>query len=268
MKSYSIIATAALVTVAFGGPFQLRGTAQQPAVATGTPTVPGVQATYVLAEFTNSLNGKKLKPGALIRAEVAQDVLAHGKIIIPADARVLGHVTEVKPRGRDAASRLGIIFDKILLKHHEERNLQGVVYALAPPTERRSKVDEPDQMLPPSFGMGGGGTTPMGSRSSIATRSTPAPMMSGNSTSAPVTSAAPNSPGSRQGESAATSSRLAPSMSLGIPSGVYRMKGVSLSQVASPETPGPVILSTANDVQLDYGTQVIIKVMDVRALQP
>jgi hypothetical protein len=46
------------------------------------------------------------------------------------------------------------------------------------------------------------------------------------------------------------------------------MKGFSLSSGASADTPGPVILSTGNDVKLDYGTQIIIKVADARTLKP
>ena len=128
--------------------------AQDPAADSSNKTdLAKAETAYVVAEFNDGLNGKKLKPGARVRVEVAQDVLAHGKIIIPADARIEGHVTEVKTRGSDAASRLGIVFDKVLLKHHEERNLQGVVYALAAPSSRRSKVDEPDQMMPPVIAM-------------------------------------------------------------------------------------------------------------------
>src|SRR5262249_39262643 len=215
---------------------------------------------------SEALNGKKLKPGARVRVDVAQDVLAHGKIIIPMDSRIVGHVTEVKTRGSDPASRLGIVFDKVLLKHHEERSLQGVVYALAAPTARRSKVDEPDQMLSPTFGMGGGSPTPMGGKSSTPTRMVPSPITV-DSSSASITSAQPNSPGSRNGDIYANSG-LIPPISVGIPPGVYRMKGFSLSPGAGADTPGPVILSTASDVKLDYGTQVIIKVSDARTLRP
>ena len=56
-------------------------------------------------------------------------------------------------------------------------------------------------------------------------------------------------------------------MSIGVRQGVYGMKGVTLSTDSSADTPGPVILSTANNVKLEYGTQVIIKVKDGRTLQ-
>jgi len=258
----------AVVSAVFGRSSSSRGMAQDPAADSSNKTdLAKAETAYVVAEFNDGLNGKKLKPGARVRVEVAQDVLAHGKIIIPADARIEGHVTEVKTRGSDAASRLGIVFDKVLLKHHEERNLQGVVYALAAPSSRRSKVDEPDQMLSPSMGAAGGTPMPMGSKTTTPTRMSPSPILTADSSSASITSAQPNSPASRNGDINANSG-LIPPISVGIPPGVYRMKGLSLTSGASADTPGPVILSTGNDVKLDYGTQIIIKVADTRVLRP
>src|SRR5262249_662913 len=159
---FTITAVLAVVSVMFWGPSSARGVAQQPATDNSTQAdLAKAETAFVLAEFSDALNGKKLKPGARVRVDVAQDVLAHGKIIIPMDSRIVGHVTEVKTRGSDPASRLGIVFDKVLLKHHEERNLQGVVYALAAPSSRRSKVDQPDQMLAPSMGVAGASPIPM-----------------------------------------------------------------------------------------------------------
>jgi len=104
----------AVVSAVFGRPSLSRGMAQEPAADSSNKTdLAKAETAYVVAEFNNGLNGKKLRPGARVRVEVAQDVLAHGKIIIPADARIEGHVTEVKTRGSDPASRLGIVFDKV-----------------------------------------------------------------------------------------------------------------------------------------------------------
>src|SRR6266567_3582037 len=127
-----------------------------------SPTPPK-SAFYILAEFNGNLDAKKLKPGDRIKAEVTQDVLSHGKIVIPIESKLVGHVTEVKARsGEDPESRLGLVFDKVLLKHHQELDFQGVIQALSPPALRRSKVDEPDQMLPPAVGNQVQTNTPMG----------------------------------------------------------------------------------------------------------
>ena len=52
----------------------------------------------MLVELTKSLKAKKLKPGDKVKAEVAQDVVSHGKVIIPVETELIGHVTEVSVR--------------------------------------------------------------------------------------------------------------------------------------------------------------------------
>jgi len=48
------------------------------------------------------------------------DVLAHGKIVVRHDAKLLGHVTEAQIHSKDAPeSRLGIVFDKVITKEGE-----------------------------------------------------------------------------------------------------------------------------------------------------
>jgi hypothetical protein len=245
-----------------GGLTSSQGVAQQPNMDDSTKAdLAKAESAFVVAEFTGSLNGRKLKPGAKVKAEVAQDVLAHGKIIIPADAKLVGHVTEVRTRGSDRASRLGIIFDKVLLKHHVEKVLQGVVYALAPPTMRTSKVDEPDQMMMPAISMGGPAPSRSGGRSAPSRPGSPT-VFSGDpfsSNAAPVVSY-------NEGNNLAARA-MAPPIGIGTRPGVYGMKGVSLTTGGSTDTPGPVILSTAPNVKLDYRTQVVVKVKDLRTLQ-
>ena len=107
---------------------------------------------YMLVELTRTLKAKKLKPGDKIKAEVTQDVIAHGKVIIPVETELVGHITEVSVReGNTGESRLGLVFDRILLKHFRDINFKAVIQAVAPAVLRRSRVDEPSQMLPPSM---------------------------------------------------------------------------------------------------------------------
>src|SRR5947209_4992984 len=113
------------------------------------------KSSYLLVELSKTLNVKKLKPGDKIKAEVSQDVLSHGKIIIPAETQVIGHVTEVRVRDHsNPESRLGIVFDRIHLTHYHDINFEAVVQRVEPPVQRLSMVDRPSQMLPPSMMMG------------------------------------------------------------------------------------------------------------------
>jgi hypothetical protein len=50
---------------------------------------------FLLAEFAGSINARKLKPGDKVKAHVVQDVLSHGRIVIPEKSHLVGHVTEV-----------------------------------------------------------------------------------------------------------------------------------------------------------------------------
>jgi hypothetical protein len=226
---------------------------------TETPSSSSNGMFYVLAEFTSSLNVKKLKTGDQIKARVTQDVLSHGRVIITAESKLLGHVTEVQERGEEnSESRLGIVFDKVLLKHHEQMIFQGVVQALARPALRRSRVDEPDQMLPPPGMVGSHGNNapnPIGSGSSRS--------MGGQArTTNPVPSAAATLPTFPVFSEEQTNPSTSSPLSVGTPQGVFGLKGLSLSKGASSATPGPVIVSKARNVKLESETQVLLKITD------
>lgn len=272
MRTFSIVAVAALL--ALGAASLQLAFAQEPSTQPQVgAAAPADEPAFIVAEFTQSLNGKKLKPRDQVKAEVSQDVVSHGRVVVPAESKLLGYVTEVKTRGGDTESRLGIVFNKIVLKHHEELGVQGVVHALSPPAARRSLVDEPDPMfLPnptPSNTGSSGPVTPMGNTSgpsqvSVPRRTATAATSSG-SLSGPVIAAVPKGnipgpvPGTKNSEDA--QGRL----SVGMPSGVFGLKGLSLTRGSSSSTPGPVILSKAEDVKLDNGTQVLVRVAGIPA---
>jgi hypothetical protein len=263
MKSFVIVA-AAILTWLFSSLDS--GVAAAAQLETDSPAPAGAsQVSYILAEFTQSLNAKKLKPGDAIKAQVSQDVLAHGKIVIPADSTLVGHVTEVKASQKeDRPSRLGIVFDKVLLKHHVEVALRGVIHALAAPVMRRSRVDDPNPLLPDSSS--GRGTGPIvgtampsphgGSRSSARPDlGLPNPFPDIPNTSGRVGRAPefglPQLPGS------------SPSLSVGTRIGVFGIKGLSLIPGSAGDGEGPVICSEKDDVKIDYRVQVLVKVIDV-----
>lgn len=244
-------------------------------VAANSTNAPAAAAkrtnSYLLVELSNGLKAKKLKVGDKVKAEVSQDVISHGKIIIPVETKLVGHVTEVQVK--DAGSqeaRLGIVFDKILLKHHEIR-FQGVVQAVSAPVIRRSRVDEPSQMLPPSIGVrqrSTGSTGGSKGSSQTVVAPTPAVAPAGSVTAYPVQVEVRQSPmtNAATGASAAQLSvgaGGAQPLSVGTPQGVTGIKGMGLSKSPDNKTPGPVIVSTSNDVKLESGTQILIHVLSV-----
>jgi hypothetical protein len=226
------------------------------------------KGSYMLVELSKGLTAKKLKVGDKVKAKVSQDVVAHGKVIIPVETKLVGHVTEVSPK--DSAhpeSRLGIVFDRILLKNFHDIDFEAVVQAVSQPVIRRSLVDQPSQMLPPSM-MGGvrGSMNPGGSRGSNRGNGG-----SGASTSAslstvdaPVTvKESPSTHADSAGALLEVNSGKPKPMSIGMPQGVFGLKGLSLSAEPSPNTPGPVIVSNSENVKLDSGTQILLHVLKV-----
>lgn len=92
--------------------------------------------TTILAQFTKSLNVRKLKVGAEVDGYVIQDLVYKGKLIVPRDSKVVGHVTEAIASTKEQPhSRLGLLFDKVVLKNKKELKFQypAVITALAPP---------------------------------------------------------------------------------------------------------------------------------------
>ena|SRR6476659_6478673 len=72
------------------------------------------------AELSKTVDAKKAKVGDPVTAVLVNDVLSHGKIVIRHDSKLLGHVSEVQIHGKETPeSRLGIVFDKIILKNGE-----------------------------------------------------------------------------------------------------------------------------------------------------
>lgn len=241
-------------------------------VAVGAVPAPAAQSrdSFLLIELSQTLKAKKLKPGDRIKAAVSQDVVERGRIVIPAEARVVGHVTEVAVRDQgNPESRLGVVFDKILVKGHGEIDIEAVVQAVAPPVLRRSRVDEPSQMSPSLF------DNPRQS----------APGRSGRSRSGPtVPTDAMNSSsplpaiyrvpfaGGQSGEtnsmnaSSVIRSQTAAgqSLSVGTPLGVTGLKGIGLTPGATASTPGPVLVSNRDNVKLEDGTQILLRVTSAR----
>jgi len=253
----------------------VKSTSAATSIGTSAPAAAPAQpkGSYMLVELSNGLKAKKLKVGDKVKAEVSQDVVSHGKVIIPIETKLVGHVTEVSPR--DSAhpeSRLGIVFDRILLKHFHDIEFEAVVQAVAQPVIRHSRVDEPSQMLPPSMiggGMRDNNAAPTGGRGSSGSQNrtvTNAGTSSGASLTqfqAPITvKESPSTHAESAGALLAVASNGKP-MSVGMPQGVFGLKGLSLSTAPSAGTPGPVIVSNTDNVKLDEGTQILLHILKV-----
>jgi hypothetical protein len=141
---------------------------------------------------------------------------------------------------------------------------------VAEPVIRRSRVDEPSQMLPPSM-VGGGmrdNTAPTGGRGNTtqgrtATNSGTSASSSLTTITAPITvKESPSTHADSAGALLAVASNGKP-ISVGMPQGVFGLKGLSLSTGPDTNSPGPVIVSNTDNVKLDAGTQILLHVLKV-----
>src|SRR6185437_5711012 len=225
--------------------------------------------TTLIAEFSGTLNAKKLKPGDKVKAVLTQDLISGGRLVAKSESKLVGHVIEAQARSeQNPESRLSVMFDKIQLKGHKELNFQAVVQALAPPAQRRSLVDEPDPMLPPPTGsVAGMSHGQVGRGASGGRTSSSATNLSNSATSLgqiAVTGSTPgNLPGNSRGTvSRATSSGAAPiSGGTGV-RGIYGLKDLTLQTPKNGSNSATAIVSTKSNVKLESGTQVILLVVN------
>jgi hypothetical protein len=225
--------------------------------------------TTLQAELAKSIDAKKAKPGDEVTAKLTQDVKTDGKVVMHKGSKLVGHVTEAQAKSKEnAESKLGIVFDKAMLKGGEEVAFSGVIQALAPPAQGGLSVagDESGSL---GSGVGSGGGSMGGGRS-------------GGGGIAPI-GAATNAAGSTVGSVAGTAGNTAGSVAssatgtvngsvnrtAGVAAngalnsaahGVVGMQGLALNTAAAGSAQGSVISSASRNVKLDGGTQLILQV--------
>jgi hypothetical protein len=123
------------------------------AYALQSPQAAGAPATLddgsmIYAELSKTIDAKKAKAGDPVTAVLLADVLSHGKIVARRDSKVMGHVTEAQPHSKDTPeSRLGIVFDKVILKGGQEIPFVSVLMSLSPAP--RLRVESMSAPAPP-----------------------------------------------------------------------------------------------------------------------
>jgi hypothetical protein len=216
-----------------------------------TPALDG--STTLVVELTRGVNSKKAKAGDEVKARVIQDVMAKGLIVVPRDSRLVGHVTEAKARSKDdPESRLGIVFDKALLKSGKQIGMSALVQALAPSLGRTATIDDSDPMIAlanersakmlPRLDSGVNRSPTDTSARSIP----PKIKLSNDDNIAQHDSPAPWTPGSALGTGY---------------HGVFGFQDLALT--SSPKGKGSVVTSIKSDVKLENGTQLVLKVVNV-----
>src|SRR5713226_270324 len=258
-----LIAAGALLMSASGGFCQTTG--QGIAQNQGEQAAASLAAgTTLNAQLSRSLDSKKAKPGDVVTAQTTEAVKVDGKIVIPNNTKLVGHVTRASARAKgDADSVLAVQFERAVLKDGHEVPLQVTLQAMAA-----------DQGTPPVSGddlqpmgnieggaaeagaagnrstVGGVGSTVGGAASGAASTVPRTVDQSGtvNSTTGAATGAA-----GRVAGGVDSSGELKPSSR-----GVYGLSGLTLNANASNAADGAVIISAGKNVHLDSGTRLLL----------
>jgi hypothetical protein len=191
-------------------------------------------------ELTKSVDAKKAKTGDEVVAKVTQDMkTSSGDVLVPKDTKVVGHVTEAQARNNEQKeSQVGIAFDRAVMKDGSEVQLPMSIQAIiAPPNANPSGGGGYDQPAAAPTGNSGGGRPSMG-------QSAPSKAPSPSAGSAP---------------SDAQSGAGAHEPITGNTQGVVGISNLKLS--AAPDaTQGSVVTSEKNNVKLDRGTLMLLRV--------
>jgi hypothetical protein len=233
--------------------------AKCPSAQTSTPALPQPSPSQLVAhlaivvQLSRSLNAKKLKAGDKVTARVIQDVVVHGKLMIPRDSTLIGHVTDVAALTKtDPRSRLAMVFESRVSKEGGALPMRGVVQALGPPLPDRFLEAVMASSSPYSPGENG---HPVNGA-----------IMSTGQTNAPteITAARPRQTGARALEQREQALETAgqprrggtgPHGALTVSSrGVFGLPGLFLNEGAAI----PAIVAAGRNVELKSGTQVVL----------
>src|SRR2546425_4412136 len=93
--------------------------------------------TIIPAELAKSIDAKKAKSGDQVIAKTTIDLRSKdGSTVIPKGAKILGHVTDAKARGKDeSGSMVAIAFDKVELKGGHDLQFNGGIQAIGKPAQ-------------------------------------------------------------------------------------------------------------------------------------
>jgi hypothetical protein len=197
-------------------------------------------------QLTKSIDAKKVKSGDEVEARVTQDLKeGNGTVVVPKDTKVVGHVTEAQARNKEQKeSQVGIAFDHAVMKNGTNLPLPMSIQAIIAPSTVNPDVGANLPASAPSAG----GLSPSNNGGNNGGRSTgmgggmPSPSMSSSEWPTDAqTGAAGHQPIS------------------GNTKGVVGISNLQLSMAAN-QTLGSIVSSDKNNVRLDSGTLMLLRV--------
>lgn len=221
------------------------------AQAPSTPRIaPG---SIIPVQLTKTIDAKKAKPGDPVLAKVTMDMKTNsGEVIVPKDTKVTGHVTAAQARNKDQKeSQLAIAFDHASLKSGDV-NLPMSIQAVIAPPSNNANADTSGGNTSGS----GGGNTPAAS-GSTATSPMGAERSGSNAQTQPATPPPSATPTTTSSEAPQGNAARPPIT--GNTQGVIGISNLTL-QSGQNATQGSVLTSEKNNVKVESGTMLLLKV--------
>jgi hypothetical protein len=240
------------------------------------------EGTQINATLTRPVDSSKNKPGDEVTATAAEDIKSNGQVVIPKGSKLLGHVTSARPRGSkssgegasnggndtasaagsatgQAASQLGIVFDKAVLKDGREIPLSAGVQALAAGEgAAQGGMHESNGALSGAGSLAGSGRASGGGLLGGATGAVGGVAGGAASAAGGVGSTVSGTGGVLNRSVGAVGGLNAAGRLASDSRGVFGMKGLELTSVNSGGAKGSLITSTTRNVRLDRGTRMLL----------
>jgi hypothetical protein len=197
--------------------------------------------------LTKTIDAKKAKTGDEVVAKVTQDMKTNsGEVIVAKDTKVVGHVTEAQALSKEQKeSQVGIAFDRAVAKDGSEMQMPMSIQAIIGPQNDQNSAG----------GGNGAGTTPAAATGSNA----PTGRTGGMGGSAPNQTPSPSA-GNDSAPSGAQGTTNARPQITAQTEGVIGISNLKLTTAASPAEQGSVVSSEKNNVKLEGGTLMLLRV--------
>ena len=214
------------------------------------------------ATLSQPVDARKNKPGDQVTAKTTEATRSDGKVVIPRGSKLIGHVTECKPRSKEEKeSALGIVFDKAILKNGQEMPLNVTVRALAAAQTAAATSYGGDDLaggggaVGTARASGGGALGGVRSTAGAAAGAVTNTAASAGGVAGGAVSSTVNAAGTARG---AVGGLNAAGQLTSNSQGVFGLEGLNLNAAASNSTQGSLITSTSKNVHLDSGTQLLL----------
>lgn len=216
-----------------------------PAQSASAPRIaPG---SVIPVQLTKTVDAKKAKTGDEVVAKVTQDMKTQtGQVLVPKDTKVTGHVTEAQARTKqEKQSELAIAFDHANLKGQDVQLPMSIQAVIGPQNNANSAPGGNDAGASAPSAGGSASPSPSSDHEGMG-----GPQQAGPP--APGPESMPSSGNTQSGKGAYPPINAQTQGVIGVPN-------VTLSS-AENGNKGPVMSSEKNNVKLESGTMLLLKV--------